>query len=99
MPLFEYIVRTEEGKRVEGTIEAKTLNNANEKLLSKKYTIVKLSEKEVVFDFLGPFLDRLSLSVETIKNKIPLTTLVFFTRQLSTMFSAGLTLEKSIFFL
>ena len=99
MPLFEYIVRTEEGKRLEGTIEAKTLNNANEKLLSKKYTIVKLSEKEVVFDFLGPFLDRLSLSVETIKNRIPLTTLVFFTRQLSTMFSAGLTLEKSIFFL
>lgn len=99
MPLFEYIVRTEEGKRLEGTIEAKTLNNANEKLLNKKYTIVKLSEKEIVFDFLGPFLDRLSLSVEKIKNRVPLTTLVFFTRQLSTMFSAGLTLEKSIFFL
>ena len=99
MPLFEYIVRTEEGKRLEGTIEAKTLNNANEKLLNKKYTIVKLSEKEIVFDFLGPFLDRLSLSVEKIKSRVPLTTLVFFTRQLSTMFSAGLTLEKSIFFL
>ena len=99
MPLFEYIVRTKEGKRLEGTIEAKTLNNANEKLLNKKYTIVKLSEKEIVFDFLGPFLDRLSLSVEKIKNRVPLTTLVFFTRQLSTMFSAGLTLEKSIFFL
>ena len=99
MPLFEYIVRTEEGKRLEGTIEAKTLNSANEKLLNKKYNIVKLSEKEIVFDFLGPFLDRLSLSVEKIKNRVPLTTLVFFTRQLSTMFSAGLTLEKSIFFL
>tara|TARA_B100001540_G_scaffold99965_1_gene89979 strand:- start:1654 stop:2898 length:1245 start_codon:yes stop_codon:yes gene_type:complete len=99
MPLFEYIVRNEEGKRLEGTIEAKTLNEANENLLKKKYTIVKLSEKEVVFDFLGPFLDRLSLEVEKMKNKIPLTTLVFFTRQLSTMFSAGLTLEKSIFFL
>ena len=99
MPLFEYIVRSEEGKRLEGTIEAKTLNEANQNLLKKKYTIVKLSEKEVVFDFLGPFLDRLSLEVEKMKNKIPLTTLVFFTRQLSTMFSAGLTLEKSIFFL
>ena len=42
MPLFEYIVRTEEGKRLEGTIEAKNLNNANEKLAKKKYTIVKL---------------------------------------------------------
>ena len=99
MPAFEYIVRTEEGKRIEGSIEAKTLNKANEKLAEKKYTIVKLSEKEVVFDFLGPFLDRLNLAVEKMKNRVPLTTLVFFTRQLSTMFSAGLTLEKSIFFL
>ncbi len=37
--------------------------------------------------------------MEKFKNRIPLSTLVFFTRQLSTMFSAGLTLEKSIFFL
>ncbi len=99
MPNFEYIVRTEDGKRVEGKIDAKTLNEASEKLYEKKYTIVKLDEKEVAFEFLGPFLDRLSLSVEKLKNRIPLTTLVFFTRQLSTMFSAGLTLEKSIFFL
>ena len=99
MPNFEYIVRTEDGKRLEGKIDAKTLNEASEKLYEKKYTIVKLDEKEVAFEFLGPFLDRLSLSVEKLKNRIPLTTLVFFTRQLSTMFSAGLTLEKSIFFL
>ncbi len=99
MPNFEYIVRTEDGKRLEGKIDAKTLNEASEKLYEKKYTIVKLEEKEVAFEFLGPFLDRLSLSIEKLKNRIPLTTLVFFTRQLSTMFSAGLTLEKSIFFL
>tara|TARA_B100000959_G_C14936341_1_gene605902 strand:- start:323 stop:1567 length:1245 start_codon:yes stop_codon:yes gene_type:complete len=99
MPNFEYIVRTEDGKRLEGKIDAKTLNEASEKLYEKKYTIVKLYEKEVSFEFLGPFLDRLNLSVERLKNRIPLTTLVFFTRQLSTMFSAGLTLEKSIFFL
>ena len=99
MSTFEYIVRTEEGKRLEGSLEASNLNKANEKLAEKRYTIVKLAEKEVVFDFLGPFLDRLSLEVEKIKNRVPLTTLVFFTRQLSTMFSAGLTLEKSIFFL
>ena len=90
MPNFEYIVRTEEGKRLEGKLDAKTLNEASEKLYEKKYTIVKLAEKEVAFEFLGPFLDRLNLSVEKLKNRIPLTTLVFFTRQLSTMFSAGL---------
>ena len=99
MPSYEYIVRTQDGKRLEGKIEAENLNRANEKLEEKKFTIVKLSENEVAFDFLGPFLDRLNLEMEKFKNRIPLTTLVFFTRQLSTMFSAGLTLEKSIFFL
>ncbi len=99
MPTFEYIVRTQDGKRVEGKIDAENLNRANEKLLEKKFTIVKLTENEVAFDFLGPFLDRLNLEMEKFKNRIPLSTLVFFTRQLSTMFSAGLTLEKSIFFL
>ena len=99
MPTFEYIVRTQDGKRLEGKIDAKNLNRANEKLQEKKFTIVKLTENEVAFDFLGPFLDRLNLEMEKIKNRIPLSTLVFFTRQLSTMFSAGLTLEKSIFFL
>ena len=97
MPTFEYIVRTQDGKRVEGKIDAENLNRANEKLLEKKFTIVKLTENEVAFDFLGPFLDRLNLEMEKFKNRIPLSTLVFFTRQLSTMFSAGLTLEKSIF--
>ena len=99
MPTFEYIVRTQDGKRLEGKIDAENLNRANEKLQEKKFTIVKLTENEVAFDFLGPFLDRLNLEMEKIKNRIPLSTLVFFTRQLSTMFSAGLTLEKSIFFL
>jgi len=99
MPTFEYIVRTQDGKRLEGKIEAENLNRANEKLEEKKFTIVKLSENEVAFDFLGPFLDRLNLEIDKFKNRVPLSTLVFFTRQLSTMFSAGLTLEKSIFFL
>ena len=99
MPTFEYIVRTQDGKRLEGKIEAENLNRANEKLEEKKFTIVKLSENEVAFDFLGPFLDRLDLELDKFKNRVPLSTLVFFTRQLSTMFSAGLTLEKSIFFL
>ena len=61
MPSYEYIVRTQDGKRLEGKIEAENLNRANEKLAEKKFTIVKLKENEVAFDFLGPFLDRLNL--------------------------------------
>ena len=64
MPTFEYIVRAQDGKRLEGKIDAENLNRANEKLEEKKFTIVKLTENEVAFDFLGPFLDRLNLEME-----------------------------------
>ena len=70
MPTFEYIVRTQDGKRIEGKIDAENLNRANEKLLEKKFTIVKLTENEVTFDFLGPFLDRLNLEMEKIMNNV-----------------------------
>ena len=68
MPKFEYIVRTQDGKRLEGNIDAENLNRANERLEEKKFTIVKLTENEVAFDFLGPFLDRLNLEMEKLKN-------------------------------
>ena len=99
MPEFTYIVRSEDGVRREGVIEAANLNEASDKLRQDNSTIVKVSERDTSFDFMGPFLDRLSLSVEKIKNRIPLSILVFFTRQLATMFSAGLTIERAMYFL
>ena len=42
------------------------------------------------------FIEELTLSVTKMRNRVPLKNLVFFTRQLSTMFAAGLTLEKSL---
>ena len=68
-------------------------------LLADKYIVVKLSERDTSFDFLGPFIDRFNLAIEKLKNRISLGTLVFFTRQLSTMFSAGLTIERAFYFL
>ena len=38
----------------------------------------------------------LKIAHEKAKNRIPLSNIVFFTRQLATMFSAGLTLERAI---
>jgi len=99
MPQFNYIARTQNGARREGTIEAININEASEKLRNDQLVIIKINEKDTSFDFLGPFLERLSLSIEKIKNKVPLSTLVFFTRQLSTMFASGLTIERAIFFL
>jgi len=42
------------------------------------------------------FIEELNLSLQKLKTRIPLKNLVFFTRQLATMFAAGLTLEKSV---
>ena len=58
--------------------------------------VISLKEVDDTFDFLGPFIDEIQLSIEKAKNRIPLSNIVFFTRQLATMFSAGLTLERAI---
>lgn len=52
----------------------------------------KVQEKQWGDDFIEEF----NLSLERIKSRVPLKNLVFFTRQLSTMFAAGLTLEKAL---
>jgi type IV pilus assembly protein PilC len=99
MAEFNYIIRTQNGTRQEGSINATNINEATEKLNSDGFTVVKISERDTSFDFLSPFLKRLDLEIEKFKNKIPLSTLVFFTRQLATMFASGLTIERSLFFL
>jgi type IV pilus assembly protein PilC len=40
--------------------------------------------------------DQIALTFYKLRTRVPLKIIVFFTRQLSTMFSAGLTIEKSI---
>ncbi len=99
MPEFSYIARTQEGVRKEDIISAKNINAASELLVAENLSVVKITERDTSFDFMGPFMERFNLSIDKFKNRIPLTNLVFFTRQLSTMFNAGLTLEKAITFL
>ncbi len=52
----------------------------------------KVQEKQWGDDFI----EELNLSIAKIRSRVPLKNLVFFTRQLATMFAAGLTLEKSL---
>ena len=99
MPEFSYIARNQDGVRIENSISANNLKEASDKLLSDNLSIIKISERDTSFDFMTPFMERFNISMEKIKTRIPLTSLVFFTRQLSTMFNAGLTLEKAITFL
>ena len=96
MAIFNYLTKDSEGNRKEGEIRADSLDNAIQKLSSNGQMVISLKEVDDTFDFLGPFLDEIQLSIEKAKNRIPLSNIVFFTRQLATMFSAGLTLERAI---
>ena len=96
MAVYNYLTKNSEGKRKEGEIRADNLDNAIQKLTSNGQMVITLKEVDDSFDFLGPFLDEIQLSIEKAKNRIPLSNIVFFTRQLATMFSAGLTLERAI---
>ena len=96
MAIFNYLTKDSEGKRKEGEIRADSLDSAVQKLSSNGQMVISLKEVDDTFDFLGPFLDEIQLSIEKAKNRIPLSNIVFFTRQLATMFSAGLTLERAI---
>ena len=96
MSIFQYLIKDLEGKRKEGEIRAESLDLAVQKLTTGGQMVISLKEADDTLDFLGPFLDEIQLSIEKIKNRIPLSNIVFFTRQLATMFSAGLTLERAI---
>ena len=96
MAIFNYLTKDPQGKRKEGEIRADSLDSAVQKLSANGQMVISLKEVDDTFDFLGPFLDEIQLSIEKIKNRIPLSNIVFFTRQLATMFSAGLTLERAI---
>ena len=96
MSVFQYLIKDLEGKRQEGEIRAESLDLAVQKLTTGGQMVISLKEADDTLDFLGPFLDEIQLSIEKIKNRIPLSNIVFFTRQLATMFSAGLTLERAI---
>ena len=96
MAIFNYLTKDSEGKRKEGEIRADSLDTAIQKLSANGQLVISLKEVDDTFDFLGPFIDEIQLSIEKAKNRIPLSNIVFFTRQLATMFSAGLTLERAI---
>lgn len=87
--LFEYKVKNLKGKTIEGTIEALNQNAAIEELTSQKMIIISLNEIGALplwrRPFHIPFLERINPR-----------DMVFLSRQLSVMVSAGLPLVKAL---
>ena len=78
MPDFSYIARTQEGVRKEDIISASNIKEASDLLVAENLSIVKITERDTSFDFMGPFMGRFNLAMDKFKNRIPLTSLVFF---------------------
>lgn len=98
MPTYAYVIRDNEGRRIEDNLKAVNYEAALEVLRKKRVgQIVSVREMKsgIALDEMTVG-ERISVALYRLRNHVPLKTLVFFTRQLSTMFSAGLTIEKSI---
>ncbi len=97
MANFQYTIKDVKGIRVEGSIKANNIDEAVDKLSNEGATIISIkSMDEGAFKGNLSLFDKFMLAVYKIRTSVSLRTLVFFTRQLSTMFSAGLTIEKSL---
>ncbi len=98
MPTYSYVIKDAAGNRQEDNIKAASYEAAVD-VLRRKGAAQIVSVREIKG---GLALDEMSvgeqvsLAVYRWRTRVPLKTLVFFTRQLSTMFSAGLTIERAI---
>ncbi|MEE9553604.1 MAG: type II secretion system F family protein [candidate division Zixibacteria bacterium] len=97
MASFAYVVKDQKGNKHEGTISAKSLDEALKKLRESGQTVISIVDalKQAKSKSSG-LLNEIALYIHKKKTSVPLNTQVFFTRQLATMISAGLTVEKSL---
>ena len=97
MAAFSYIIHDAKGARVEGMMKASSLDEVIDKLSKDGGTIISVkSISESAMRTKMSLFDKVVFTIYKLRTSVSLRTLVFFTRQLSTMFSAGLTLEKAI---
>lgn len=97
MPAFAYTAINAKGERLVGVIDADRLDDAAKKLQKDFETIVNIrpvknKDKKEQWDFS----DRIFETFKKVRDRVPSQNVVFFTRQLATMFAAGLTIEKSL---
>lgn len=97
MPNFAYVIKDTQGNRLEDYIRAASVEAAMDSLRRKGADIISI--RQVKSEFQAERLtipEQINLFFYKLRTRVPLNVLVFFTRQLATMFSAGLTIEKSI---
>lgn len=92
MPVFTYKAKTAAGLVMEGTVDAEEQKSAVEKLRGQKMVVLEIAEKTV-----SP-IDKVKalLGIGKKKGKVTSKDLVLFSRQLSTLVSAGVPIVQSL---
>jgi type IV pilus assembly protein PilC len=94
MPAFRYLAMSPQGERVTGELKAEALEGAIRELQGAGNVIISLSPKEAAAE--DGMSQRLAAILHAARTRVPLKDMVFFTRQLATMFSAGMTVERAV---
>jgi type IV pilus assembly protein PilC len=89
MPVFTYKAKTGAGLVMEGSIDAEEQRLAVDKLRAQKLVVLEIAEKQ------ESILDKLKAMFKS-KGKVTLRDLVLFSRQLSTLVSAGVPIVQSL---
>lgn len=87
MPIFSYKAKNESGVTVEGIVEAPDEAVAADLLISKKFLILSIAEKRHLLSW---------IERPAWLNRVRVRDLVIFSRQLSVMISANLTLVEAL---
>jgi type IV pilus assembly protein PilC len=91
MPVFSYKAKTSAGTVMVGVIDADEQKGAVEKLRAQKYVVLEITEKT------ENFVDKIKAFIAAQKKgKVTSKDLVLFSRQLSTLVSAGVPIVQSL---
>lgn len=94
MPKFVYRVRSLQGAEMTGTEDAKTQREVTDKLRRQKFTILSVEEEKK--DIFHVFLETLPFMKKERGRKVNAKNLVLFSRQLSTLVSAGVPIVQGL---
>ncbi|MBI4058434.1 type II secretion system F family protein [Candidatus Gottesmanbacteria bacterium] len=87
MPIFKYKSRDNTGKLLIGTVEAKNEHEAATLIRERQLLLIDLREQQII---------HLTLPLFSFRHRIRFNDIVNFTRQLSTMITAGLQIQDTL---
>lgn len=94
MPKFKYKVRAPQGGEMSGVMEAKIQKDVSDKLRSQKFVILLIEEEKK--NYFSALIDSLPFMKKEKGKKVKTKHLVLFSRQLSTLVSAGVPIVQGL---